>query len=139
MNADLYVGGKAGRQPLVRYNVYLLKDSITSPEMEEAFKKYMAATTLPVNLDKRLAEEDIRTRAGFMLGEGKTIWRRYLIETVETDYKGRAKFRTSLKPGDYWVYCIVKRETGWHLWNVKAPVEFYGKTHVTLNEQNTLN
>ena len=138
LNAELDMGGKAGRRPLAKYNVYLLSDSIKSPEMEEAFRKYMSATTRPVKFDVPLEEKNIRTRAGFMLSEGKAIWQRYLIERAETNLQGKVKFRTTLKPGDYWIYCIVQRDTGWLLWNVKAPVEFYERTHVTLNEQNIL-
>ena len=43
--ADLRVVGR----PMGHQTIYLLRNSIASPEMEEAFKKYMAATTPPVN------------------------------------------------------------------------------------------
>ena len=99
----------------------------------------MASTTPPVSSSIRLEEKYIRTRAGFMVSDGRKIWERYLVEKVETNFEGKAKFR-KLSPGDYWVYSIYKRHTGeWIMWNVKTTVEFYENTDIKLNNQNLLN
>jgi hypothetical protein len=128
---------RGGQRPLSRHTVYLLKNSITSPEMEEAFKKYMASTTPPVNPGMPLDEKEVRTRLGFLVSDGRKIWHRYIIESVETDFEGKAKFR-KLGAGDYWLYCKTKGPSGeWLIWDVKATVEFYENT-VTLNNQNIL-
>lgn len=124
---------------LALQTVYLLKESITSPEMEEAFKKYMASTAPPFQPSIRLEEKQIRTRAGFMVSDGRKIWERYLVEKVETNFEGKAKFR-KLSPGDYWVYSIYRRHTGeWIMWNVKTTVQFYENTEIKLNNSNLLN
>ena len=100
----------------------------------------MAATTPRVNRGASLEEKEIGTRAGFMRSDGRAIWHKYIIEHLETDHKGRAKFKKTLRPGDYWVYCITRRASGeWLLWNVKATVKFYENTEVTLIPENALN
>jgi hypothetical protein len=80
--------------------------------MEEAFKKFMASTTPPIKPGiGGMTEREIRTRAGFMISDGRAIWHRYIIESVETDFEGKAAFRR-VKAGDYWLYSIRKRPRG---------------------------
>jgi len=56
-----------GLRPLAKETIYLLSNSITSPEMEEAFKQHMASTTPPAYTGRKdLKESEIRTRFGFM-------------------------------------------------------------------------
>lgn len=127
-----------GRRPLSRHTIFLLKDSLTSPEMEEAFKKFMASTTPPVNPGIPLDEKEVRTRAGFLASDGRKIWHTYIIESAETDFEGKARFR-KLSPGDYWLYIKAKRPSGeWLIWNVKTSVKFYEDVKVELNNQNLL-
>ena len=138
IHAEVKTFEKAGPRPLVEQEVFLLRNSITSEEMEEAFKKYMASTAWPVNPGMPLTEKNVRTRAGFMFSDGRAIWHRYIIKSVDTDYKGQAKF-SSLAPGDYWLYAITRRAAGEYvIWNVKTTVKFYERTDVQLNEQNIL-
>ena len=138
VQTEVKIFATAGPRPLVKQEIYLLKNSITSEEMEEAFKKFMASTTPPVNLGMPLTEKELRTRAGFMFSDGRPIWHRYILERVDTNYKGEAKFR-SLAPGDYWLYCITRRAGGEYvIWNVKTTVKFYERTDVQLNEGNIL-
>ena len=138
IQAEYKVFDKDGPRPLFKHEVYLLKNSITSEEMEEAFKKYMASPTPPVKPGMPLTEKDVRSRARFMFSEGMPIWRRYIVKEVNTDHKGQAKFR-SLAPGDYWLYAITKRSSGEYvIWNVKTTVKFYERVDVQLNEQNIL-
>ena len=80
IQAEYKVFEKDGPRPLYKHEVYLLRNSITSEEMEEAFKKYMASTTPPVNPGMPLTEKELRSRAGFMFSDGRPIWRRYIIE-----------------------------------------------------------
>ena len=138
IQAEYKIFDKVGPRPLYKHEVYLLRNSITSEEMEEAFKKFMASTTPPVNPGMPMTEKEIRTRAGFMFSDGRAIWHRYIIEEVKTDHKGQAKFR-SVAPGDYWLYAITKRAEGEYvIWNVKTTVKFYEKIDVQLNEGNIL-
>lgn len=93
-----------GVRPIAKYSIWLLKNSITSPEMEEAFKKHMASTTPPAYTGiKGMKESEIRTRAGFMMTDGAPIWHKYIVDRVETDYEGNASFKR-VKAGDYWLY-----------------------------------
>ena len=125
-----------GNRPLAHRTVYLLRDSIASPAMEEAFKKYMAATTRPASMGMPLKESDIRTRAGFMSSDGRAIWHKYIVESAETDFEGKATFR-KLEPGDYWIYSIIQRPRGeWVLWNIKTTVKYYDTTKVSLSNEN---
>jgi hypothetical protein len=136
LNFEINFAEMGGRRPLVHQTVYLLSNSIASPEMEEAFKKYMASTTPPVSSGIPLKESEIRTRAGFMISDGRAIWHRYIVESAETDFEGKAAFR-KVKAGDYWLYSIRKRPRGeWILWNLKTTVSFYDTTNVTLNNDN---
>jgi hypothetical protein len=138
IQAEYKVFEKDGPRPLYKQEIYLLRNSITSEEMEEAFKKYMASPTPPVEPGTPLAEKNVRTRARFMFNEGGAIWHRYIIERVNTDHKGQAKFR-SLAPGDYWLYAITRRSSDEYvIWNVKTTVKFYERTDVKLNDQNSL-
>ena len=124
-------------RPLANRTIFLLNNSIASPEMEAAFKKFMASTTFPVDGGLRgMTESEIRNRAGFMLSDGKAIWHRYIVETAETDFEGKFTFR-KMKAGDYWLYLIMQRPRGqWVIWNVKTTVKFYDTTNVTLNNAN---
>ena len=126
-----------GKRPIAKYPIYLLNNSISSPEMEEAFKKFMASTTPPVNPGiLSMKESEIRTRAGFMVTDGRKIWHRYIVEIQDTDYEGRVSFK-KLKAGDYWIYCMIQRPKGQRiLWNVKTTVNFYDTTKVTINNDN---
>lgn len=139
MKAEVNFPDMGGRRPVAKETVYLLSNSITSPEMEEAFRQYMARTTPQVSAGRSLQDKEVGTRAGFMRSNGKAIWHRYIVDSVETDFQGRATFR-KLKAGDYWIYCSRPRPAGqWLLWNVKTTVKFYENTDVTLNNQNLLN
>ena len=139
VNAEINFAEMGGRRPLAKHTIYLLSNSITSPEMEEAFRKYMATTTPPVSSGIPLEEKEIRTRAGFLISDGRAIWHRYIVESAETDYEGKATFR-KLKAGDYWLYCKIKRPTGeWVIWNVKTTVNFYENTDAALSNKNILN
>jgi hypothetical protein len=115
-----------GVWPIAKYSIYLLNNSITCPEMEEAFKKHMTSTAPPSYTESRdMKESDIPTRHGFMMTEGAPIWHRYIVDRQETDYEGRVSFKR-VKAGDYWLYCML--ETPRHqrvLWNVKATANFY--------------
>lgn len=125
-----------GRRPMAHHTIYLLSNSIASPEMEEAFKKHMASTTPPGKPGIPLKESEIRTRAGFMISDGRAIWHKYIIETASTDFEGKTTFR-KVSPGDYWLYSITKRPGGqWLLWNVKVTVNFYDTTKVSLSNDN---
>ena len=138
VQTEVKIFANVGPRPLVKQEIYLLKNSITSEEMEEAFKKFMASTTPPVNPGMPWSEKEMRTRAGFMFSDGRPIWHRYILERVDTNHKGEAKFR-SLAPGDYWLYCITRRAEGEYvMWNVKTTVKFYERTDVKLNEGNIL-
>jgi hypothetical protein len=103
-----------GRRPQAQQSVYLLTNSIASPEMEEAFKKYMASTTPPVNPGIPLKESEVRTRAGFMMSDGRQIWHKCIVTMVETDSSGKATF-TGVSAGTYWLYAIKKRPRGQYL------------------------
>lgn len=136
VDAEVDIPEMGGPRPFAKRTLYLLRNSITSPEMEEAFKKYMASTTPPVNPGIPLKETDIRTRAGFMISEGRLIWHEYIVESVLTDMKGKATFK-KLESGDYWIYCIEQTPSGrWLIWNVKATVNFYDTTNVKLSNEN---
>jgi len=137
LNAEINFAEMGGKRPLANQPVYLLSNSIASPEMEEAFKKFMASTTFPVKPGiGGMTESEIRNRAGFMISDGRAIWHRYIVESAETDFEGKAAFRKT-KAGDYWLYAIMKRPRGqWVLWNVKTTVKFYDTTKVTLNNAN---
>lgn len=125
-----------GKRPLAHRPIYLLSNSIASPAMEKAFREYMASTTPPVSMGMPLKESDIRTRAGFMISDGRAIWHKYIVESAETDFEGKATFR-KVKPGEYWIYAIVQRPRGeWMLWNIKATVNFYDTTKVSLSNEN---
>ncbi|HEY0764002.1 MAG TPA: hypothetical protein VGD61_16625 [Pyrinomonadaceae bacterium] len=126
-----------GLRPIAKYSIYLLNNSITSPEMEEAFKKHMASTTPPAYTgSKDLKESEIRTRFGFMITNGAPIWHKYIVDRVETDYEGNASFKR-VKSGDYWLYCMIERPRGQRiLWNVKVTVNFYDTTKATINNDN---
>ena len=125
-----------GRRPLAHHTVYLLRDSIASPAMEEAFKKFMASTTPPKSTGIPLEPGEIHTRAGFMLSDGRAIWHKYIVETGETDFEGKATFR-KLEAGDYWIYSLKQRPGGeWVLWNIKATVDYYDTTKVSLSNDN---
>lgn len=126
-----------GRRPIAKYSIYLLSNSITSPEMEEAFKKFMSSTTPPAYQGIRdMKESEIRTRGGFMVTDGAPIWHRYIVDRQETDYEGRVSFKR-VAAGDYWLYCMIQRPRGQRvLWNVKTTVKFYDETKVTINNDN---
>lgn len=126
-----------GVRPIAKYSIYLLKNSITSPEMEEAFKKHMASTSPPAYTgSKDFKESEIRTRAGFMMTDGAPIWHKYIVDRVETDYDGNASFKR-VPAGDYWLYCNLQRPRGQRvLWNVKVTVKFYDTTKATINNDN---
>ena len=126
-----------GLRPLAKRSIYLLSNSITSPEMEEAFKKHMASKTPPAFTGiKDLKESEIRTRFGFMITDGAPIWHKYIVDSVETDYEGNASFK-KVKAGEYWIYCIIQRPRGQRiLWNVKVTVNFYDTTKITINNDN---
>jgi hypothetical protein len=132
LNAELNFPDMGGLRPLAHHTVYLLSDSIVSPEMEDAFKKFMASPNLPANVENRnLTESEIRSRVGFMSSDGREIWHHYILDSVETDSQGKAAFR-KVKAGEYWLYS--KRPSGqWILWNVKTTVNFYDTTSVTIN------
>ena len=105
INAERDFPEMGGRRPLAKQSIYLLSNSISSPEMEAAFKEFMASTTPPVNPGIiGLKESEIRTRSGFMVTDGRKIWHRYIVDRVETDYEGNASFKR-VKSGDYWLYC----------------------------------
>ena len=126
-----------GVRPLAKQSIYLLSNSITSPEMEEAFKKHMASTTPPAYAGiKNLKESEIRTRFGFMITDGAPIWHKYIVDRVDTDYDGNASFKR-VKAGEYWLYCMTQRPRGQRvLWNVKTTVNFYDTTKVTIDNDN---
>ena len=126
-----------GRRPLAKQSIYLLSNSISSPEMEEAFKKFMASTTPPVHQGIRgMKESEIRTRAGFMITDGAPIWHRYIVDRQDTDYEGRVSFKR-VPSGEYWLYCMIQRPGQQRvLWNVKTTVNFYDDTKVTINNDN---
>lgn len=126
-----------GRRPLAKQSIYLLSNSITSPEMEEAFKKFMASTAPPTYQGIRgMKESEIRTRGGFMVTDGAPIWHRYIVDRQETDYEGRVSFKR-VKSGEYWLYCVTERANHQRLlWNVKTTVNFYDDTKVTINNDN---
>jgi len=126
-----------GVRPIAKYSIYLLNNSITSPEMEEAFKKHMASTAPPSYAGiKGMKESDIRTRHGFMITDGAPIWHKYIVDRQETDYEGRVSFKR-VKAGDYWLYCMMERAKGQRvIWNVKTTVKFYDETKVTINNDN---
>ena len=138
IHAELDFLDMGGLRPVAKNTIYLLSDSITSPEMEEAFRTFMASTTPPVNPGIPLTEKEARTRAGFMMSDGRKIWHRYIIESGETDYDGNATFKR-LKAGDYWLYSITRRPAGEYLiWNEKVTVKFYDNTDVKLSRKNLL-
>lgn len=125
-----------GLRPIAKDDVYLLSNSITSPEMEEAFKAYLAANPVPVSTGKSLQKSQAGTRGGFMWGDGQKIWMRYVVDRVATDFQGRATFR-KVKTGDYWIFCSRRRPNGEYvLWNAKTTVNFYDTTTVVLDNQN---
>ena len=126
-----------GVRPIAKQSIYLLSNSITSPEMEEAFNKHMASTGPPSYTGSRdMKESDIRTRHGFMMTEGAPIWHKYIVDRQETDYEGNVSFKR-VKAGDYWLYCILERPRHQRvLWNVKVTVNFYDETKVTINNDN---
>src|SRR5829696_4181245 len=126
-----------GRRPIANYPVYLLNNSITSPEMEEAFKKFMASTAPPTYQGiKGMKESEIRTRGGFMITDGAPIWHRYIVDTEETDHAGKVSFMR-VKAGEYWLYCMMERPRQQRiLWNVKTTVNFYDETKVRINNDN---
>jgi len=138
LSAELNFPDMGGLRPRAHQTVYLLRNSIASPEMEEAFKKFMASPTLPGPFGNgNLTESEKRSRIGFMSSsDGTKIWHPYIVKTGETDSQGKATF-TRLKAGDYWLYSITRRPGGqWILWNVPATVKFYDTTSVTLNNAN---
>lgn len=126
-----------GLRPLANQSIYLLRNSITSPEMEAAFEKFMASTTPPVHQGIRgMKESEIRTRGGFMVTDGGPIWHRYIVDRQDTGYDGRVSFK-NVKAGEYWLYCMYQRPGRQRvLWNVKVTVSFYGETKVTINNDN---
>src|SRR5689334_11091829 len=126
-----------GRRPIAKHSIYLLSNSITSPEMEEAFKKFMASNTPPAYQGiKDMKESEIRTRGGFMITDGAPIWHRYIVDRQETDYEGRVSFK-KVKSGEYWLYCMLERPGGQRvLWNVKTTVNFYDETKAKINDDN---
>lgn len=126
-----------GLRPLAKQTIYLLSNSISSSEMEEAFKTFMASTTPPVNPGIiGMKESEIRTRSGFMVTDGRQIWHKYIVDSVMTDNDGNASFRR-VKAGDYWLYCMAQRPRGHRvLWNVKVTVNFYDTTKATINNDN---
>lgn len=126
-----------GVRPIAKYSIYLLNNSITSPEMEEAFKRHMASTAPPKYTGIRdMKESDIRTRHGFMITDGAPIWHRYIVDSQQTDYEGNVSFKR-VKAGDYWLYCMIERPRHQRvLWNVKTTVKFYDETKVTINNDN---
>lgn len=136
LHAELNFPDRGGRRPLAHHTVYLLSNSIASAEMEEAFRKFMASSTPPVKPGiVGMTEREIRNRAGFMISDGRPIWHRYIIDSVETDFEGKAAFRR-VKAGDYWLYSKEQRPNEWLLWNVKTSVNFYDTINVTLNNDN---
>ena len=125
-----------GKRPLAHRTIYLLRESIASPAMEEAFQKFMVSATLPVSSGIPLKPSEVRTRAGFMISDGRAIWHKYIVESAETDFEGKATFR-KVEPGEYWIYSIEKRPRGeWILWNIKTTVNFYDTTKVSLSNEN---
>ena len=137
LKAELNFPDTGGLRPRANQPVYLLSNSIASPEMEEAFKKFMASPTLPAKFGiGNLTDTEKRSRVGFMTSDGRDIWHRYIVDSVETDSQGKASFK-KVKEGEYWLYSVVKRPSGqWVLWNVKTKVNFYDTTDVTLNNGN---
>jgi len=126
-----------GRRPIATHVIYLLNNSITSPEMEEAFKKFMASTNPPSYQGiKGMKESEIRTRGGFMITDGASIWHRYIVDSQDTDYEGRVSFKR-VPAGEYWLYCMIERPRHQRiLWNVKTTVNFYDQTKVKINNDN---
>lgn len=137
LKAELNFPDMGGLRPRANQPVYLLSNSIASPEMEEAFKKFMSSPTLPTKFGNgNLTESEKRSRVGFMSSDGRDIWHRYIVDQIETDSQGKASFK-KVKEGEYWLYTVVKRPSGqWVLWNVKTKVDFYDTTNVTLNNGN---
>jgi len=137
LKAELNFSDMGGLRPRDHQSVYLLSQSIASPEMEEAFKRFMSSPTLPAKFGNgNLTDTEKRSRVGFMSSDGAAIWHRYIVDRVDTDSQGKAAFR-KVKAGEYWLYSVTKRPSGqWILWNVKTTVNFYDTTNVTLNNGN---
>lgn len=135
IDVDSNFNNGSTQRPLAGRTVFLLNNSIASSEMEAAYQKYMEATTPPVG-SKLPFKSVIHTRAGFMKSDGNAILQKYIIDSAELDSRGKATFR-KLSPGDYWIYCIIETNEGdFLIWNVKAPVNFYDTTKVTISHLN---
>lgn len=136
IKASMDYSGRGHHRPLVQEPIFLLNNSIASPEMEEALKLYLAANPQPVNHVNPRVKSTIGTRGGFIKGDGQRIWNRYVVDKLETHHDGSAKFK-NVKAGEYWIYCIKQKPTGeWLIWNVKTTVNFYESINVTINDAN---
>lgn len=131
-----YDPGLGGPRPIAKTYIYLLNNSIASPEMEAALKAYLAANPQPVNPTNPKIKSEIGTRAGFMKGEGEKIWSKYVVDKFETHDNGTGKFR-QVKAGEYWIYCSRPKVNGEvFIWNVKTRIDFYESINVTISNDN---
>lgn len=87
---------------------------------------------------------DARRRSAYSLGaeaipfmeNSRPLWEPHVIQSAQTDERGRAVFK-SLRPGDYWLLGRIEKRDGAAFWNQRISV-FRGDNRITLDQNNAL-
>lgn len=66
----------------------------------------------------------------------KPFWEDHIVQTAQTDFKGKAEFK-DLKPGDYWILAITETRAAIAVWNYKVTLKS-GESKVILDQNNAL-
>lgn len=120
-----------GPQPVARETFYLLNTGIENlPELDKVYRENFYEKWYDQTIGKTQ-----KSRADFVMQEGRAIWEPHVVQSVKTDFQGRATFE-NVPPGDYWVFGRTQARGDKHVaWDVKVTVK-RGKNKVILSNDN---
>lgn len=145
-----------GPQPVARQTLYLVDRDVLSirfdePEVkakQEQFKtdeektlftmQGMNLLLLKMLVEKRNEIKDEKQLKEFLgaLELSKPFWADHIVQTAQTDFKGKATF-TNLKSGQYWILAITETRAAIAVWNHKVNLQS-GENKVLLDQNNAL-
>jgi hypothetical protein len=143
-----------GPQPVARQTFYLLdidpfslraddpqftaKMDAAKTEDEKKLLTLQSANFLLLKLavEKKQMKEGSEKAFLGILEISKPFWEDHLIQSVQTDFNGQAKFN-NLKPGRYWLIGMTETRAAFAFWNVSVSVG-WGENKLLLDQNNSM-
>lgn len=143
-----------GPQPVARQNFYLLnidpftlraEDARVKLQFENAKsdteRQLFAVAGMQLIMLQELTKSDKLTRDNAkqflgMVDASKPYWEGHLVQSVQTDFSGKAVFN-KLRPGKYWLLGQSETRAEFALWNVPVKVGL-GKNTLLLDQNNSV-